>query len=174
MIIDFLERFQTGIVGLIGFTGVILTLFVNAWIARRHGRDARKHERETLGRALLAELSSHRQSIKRNIEAVTERAGNGTGALLVPAITNTPVFDASVARIGLLPGEQLGPVLEACLTLKEIDRSISLISAPDVSGHYRIIKGEYAPKAQPMLESLLPVLDAAIAALERATGCKYS
>jgi hypothetical protein len=102
MYIDLLQKFQTGIVGLLGFTGVILTLFTNAWIARRQARDTRNHERETLARALLAELSSHRRSIARNVEEVTKRAEEGTGSLLAPAITNTLLFDASVARFGLV------------------------------------------------------------------------
>ena len=102
------------------------------------------------------------------------KAGTETGALLYPAITGTPVFDASISRLGLLTGEQVGPVLEAYVTLKEMDRSLSLFSAPDGSGHYRAIGVQRVRDVEHMLRSLLGPLDAAIAALAPHCGFKVS
>ena len=174
-IFHLLEEFQTGvatlIVGMLGFAGVIITLVVNARITRRDAREARRHERETLARALLAELSSHRQSVKKNVEDM-EKTNMGTGQFLVPAIIETPVFDANVSHLGRLSAAQVGLVLDAYLVLKEYNRSLVLVSTPENSGHYRAVEAQCAPQVGLMLQSLLPHLDAAIAALDGAKDCK--
>ncbi|MGH6912114.1 MAG: hypothetical protein ACREH3_00210 [Geminicoccales bacterium] len=120
-VIELLEKFQAGIVGVLGFAGVIITLVVNACITRRHARETRSHERETLARALLAELSSQRRSVKDNVE-IFEKAGRGKGELLVPAIAKAAVFNANVSHLGRLSAVQVGPVLEAYIVLEEFDR----------------------------------------------------
>lgn len=170
-VFNILERFQTGIVGLIGFAGVIITLFVNACITRRHANEARGHERVTLARALLTELSSHRRSVKQNLKDM-EKANPEAGELLLPAIRETAVFDANVSHLGRLSAVQVGPVLEAYLRLKEFNRSIALFSTPDSTGHYQAVGGQDAPKVGHMLQSLSPHLDAAIAALGGTKDCK--
>jgi hypothetical protein len=170
-----LERFQTGLVGLIGFAGVIITLFVNARIARGQAREGREHdrrqmreaqdyERGALARALLAELSSYECSVKRNVDIMTRHSDTETGELLIPR-TTTPVFDASIPRLCILVIKQLGPVLEAYLTVKEIDRSLSLFSASGGNGHYWVIKVPRVRNVEQMFESLLQPFNAAIAAL---------
>ncbi len=93
---ELLAKFQTGIVGLIGFAGVILVLVVNAWIVRRQVRNQRDHESDTLARALLAELRIYHQVFSGGVEIPTDHSPTER-KLLVPAASATPVFDANVA-----------------------------------------------------------------------------
>ena len=165
MSVELLEKFQTGIVGLVGFAGVILTLFVNARISRRQAREDQNHERKVLAHALLSELTSLRRSTERNAQCLRDPA-SATPGVLIPAAHATPVFDANVARLGLLGSAQVGPVLEAYVYLEEFDRNLALLSRPDQSGLYRVLDAPYITPVTTMLESLLPRLDAAIAALK--------
>lgn len=165
MSIEFLEKFQTGIVGLLGFTGVILTLFVTAHISRRQAREGQEHERKVLAHALLAELTSLRRSTEGNAQDLRDGT-SATPGMLIPAAHATPVFDANVARLGLLGDGQVGPILEAYIYLEEFDRNLALFSHPDHSERYRVVEAGYITRVTTMLESLLPRLDAAIAALK--------
>jgi hypothetical protein len=54
--VDLVERFQTLVVGITGFAGVIASLVVNAWLARRQQAQRVEHERDVLRTALRAEL----------------------------------------------------------------------------------------------------------------------
>ena len=129
--LDLLEKFQTGIVGLIGFAGVIVTLVVNARLSRRNLRETHDHDRDTLARGLLAELRSSRRSLDRNLQQLRCLDPVIHPGLNMPAHNATPVFDSSIARLGLLPNECIDPVLNAYLCLKEFDRSMVLFTRPE-------------------------------------------
>jgi len=161
-----LERFQTVIVGTLGFAGVIVTLFVNAYISRRQSREAREHEGDTIRQALLAELRSARLSAKGSAESLREGGATGDSPLHVNAEWETPVFDGVIPRLGLLGGEQTARVVDAYMSLRQFDRALALFSAPDESGHFRRVTAGRARTLAKSYESLLPKLDSAIAALD--------
>ena len=163
--IELLAKFQTGLVGLIGFTGVITTLIVNARLERRRLREAREHERNTLTRALLAELRSHHLSVEANDQQVRRADPTEYPTLILPAHNPTPVFDANIARLGLLSDKQIDPVLRAYLLIKEHDRKLELITVRTSDDHRSLAVEKHGHLLAGMLEGLLPELDAAIKAL---------
>ena len=145
--------------------GVILTLVVNAWIVRRQVRNQRDHESDTLARALLAELRIYHQVFSEDVQIPTEH-GPTESELLVPTAGGTPVFDANVARLGLLRGEQIGPVLEAYMCLWEFDRALVLFSKPHESERFRVVAPHDSTKISSFYEGIARKLEPAIAALD--------
>ncbi|MGF1621430.1 MAG: hypothetical protein ACFCUR_12545 [Rhodomicrobiaceae bacterium] len=61
---EFAKDFQSvGVgVGVAGFTGVIITLVVNAWLTRKQHERNVNHEHALVSRALLAELHRNRET----------------------------------------------------------------------------------------------------------------
>ena len=55
-LLDFLKEFQTAIVGIIGFSGVIIAQFVNASLSRKQIDRNLEQKRTALKISLLAEL----------------------------------------------------------------------------------------------------------------------
>lgn len=168
--LEALQRFQTAIVGVVGFAGVIMTLVVNAWIARRRDEALRTHEKDTLVRALSAELRAYRRVMVASRTENSSMVSPADGELLIPANSVLPVFDANVGRLGLLDGSQVGPVLDAYTTLREFDRRLVLFSNPSQSGLYRGVSTDGKAAVEQLLASMVPKLDRAIAALEGSGG----
>jgi hypothetical protein len=74
-----LQQFKTGIVGVIGFTGVIITLVTNAALARSARAAVVSQERETLRTALIVELTMLRDAYAQNAEYCAKEAGKSRG-----------------------------------------------------------------------------------------------
>ncbi len=70
---DWLNNYQTLIVGVVGFAGVILTLLYNAKTARAQRDEEREHERRALRAALIAELQINRYSLEENSRLLSKR-----------------------------------------------------------------------------------------------------
>ena len=86
--IHFLQNWQPAISAVLGFTGVIIALVVNAWLARRQVRDHREHERLSIARALAAELQALEHAANITVAPVRDHQTYGT---LHPPIIMMPV-----------------------------------------------------------------------------------
>jgi len=64
-ILTYLERFQTSIVGIIGFAGVILTLTASSLSSRREHQRQVETRRTALRRILAAELRNYARALKK-------------------------------------------------------------------------------------------------------------
>ncbi len=123
LILELLERFQTSLIGLVGFGGVILTLRHNAKQAERNHAQQVAHERKTIHVALITELKINRFSLQENVQMLEQtiqenekrQDGGGDGAL-VPAWTMTEAYESFLPKIGLLSAEQPKLVMYAYLT----------------------------------------------------------
>ena len=95
-----LEKYQTLFVGLIGFAGVIATLFQNARLNRKqHERDL-LHERTTLRQAMISELRILEDTFDDRSKT---KAGGEYQDWLVPARVSDSVYQAFLPRIGIIP-----------------------------------------------------------------------
>jgi len=63
-----LEQFQTTIVGIVGFVGVIWTLRANSKHARAEHRRQLESRRSALRRILAAELRNYARALRKNVE----------------------------------------------------------------------------------------------------------
>jgi hypothetical protein len=130
--VEILARFQTVLVGALGFVGVITTLAVNGVLARRQLRNQRDHDGRVLKTALRIELEALRDSYVSRIENIDK----GESDFFVPATTATAVFDRLLDKIGLLSVEDGAAVLKAYALAKELPVRLRLLGGvhePEIS-----------------------------------------
>ena len=168
----FLDQFQTAIVGVVGFAGVILTLRHNAKLAKSERLERLEQERETVRVALLTELSIVRLSIQENTKAVVEAIeynaervdGLKTGMLLQPE-PMTSAYNAFLPKIGLLGLETLRPAMYAYLAIETAwSRLVLWPDIEPIDGQLSI-GWKYLPTLVEMWGNLIPDIDKAIVAL---------
>lgn len=157
--VDLLIKFQPALSALAGFTGVIITLVVNAWLARRQVRDNRKHERQSFALALASELRFHEAEFSSAL-----RYGTNDGMVRPPILT--PILDAYITRIGLLPPDRVEYVTGAYFVIKELTWKFNLLSEEIPGKDYRVLEGAKAAKLAAFIETALPTIQRAIRALD--------
>lgn len=166
---DALETYQTIVVGVVGFGGVIITIWFNAKIARDERRSERDHERYTLRVALIAELKINRDSLTDSMNKLREHSSDTKGEAFIPTDLMNHAFQANVPRIGVLSEDEVGKAMEAYLTLETFNASLFLlgVSVPNSPQHVKVPGTNLQTIAQ-MQESVCLQVEAAIDALEKA------
>ena len=163
-----IEDHQILMAGIIGFSGVMLTLWNNARQKRIQRRKERFHERQTLRVALAEELRINRQSF---VESKKTLATHGPGEYWVPTDEMEDVYRAFIDRIGLLSQVEVSKVMNAYLTLRSYTAALLLHfhSRPlETDVRHVPVPAEMSPMLIKMQESLIGPLDEAIDVLERA------
>lgn len=123
--LSIVQRFQTLIVGIIGFGGVILTLRMNARLAgAQHDRQV-THETTIVRTALRAELEAAAESYRYRIE--TFGKGVAAGAY-IPLGAMTDVYKSMIARLGLLSDSQVRLVLKAYLLIEQLPERLEFLA----------------------------------------------
>jgi hypothetical protein len=154
-ILDLLAKFQPALSALVGFTGVIVTLVVNAALARRQVRDNRAHESKAVTRAIASELRFHELMLKGYVASIRE----GQPGQMMPPVT--PTMDAYITKLGLIPSEQISYVSGAYFILKELHSNLIWIYSQDLP-----VTPKHHERAKGAMESALPVVQRAIAAID--------
>ena len=173
-----LANYQTAIVGLVGFLGVVLTLFANARSSRQQELatrredwarilEDREHRRRGMERALLAELRVHRHAVAESMSDLRRRPHGNTDPVIVPD-RDTGVFDSHLEHIGLLPPEVLDKILPAFLALKECGRKLAALSPSSGAGGVFAVPPEHIVELVLIWKDVLDRVDLAIASLEAA------
>ena len=161
-----LETYQTIAVG---FVGVIVTISLNAKIARDERRAERDHERDTLRVALRAELKINRFSLTENMKTLREHSSDTEGGAFIPTDLMNHAYQAIVPRIGLLSGDEVSKAMEAYLTLETVNAKLFLLGVPvPTSPRHVEVPSNYLKAIAQMQESVVPLVEAAIEALEKA------
>ena len=169
VILELLERFQTSLVGVLGFTGVIVTMIANAEIQRNLQSAQRQHEVRSLRTALLVELKENVRMYEDRISTLS-KADETHHALMPSRVTNS-IFQSSLSDVGLLSADEVESVLRAYLLLEEMPYRLRLLVGTNNVGGYNDefirIDADRQHNAKKILEALLPRLREAVAALER-------
>ena len=169
MILDFLERFQTSLVGVLGFTGVIITMIANAKIQRNLQATQRQHEVRSLRTALLVELKENVRMYEDRISTLSE--ADGAHHALMPSRVTNSFFQSSLSDVGLLSADEVESVLRAYLLVEEMPYRLRLLVGTNNVGGYNDefirVDANRQHDAKRILEALLPKLKEAVAALER-------
>ena len=167
------EDYQTLIVGTLGFTGVIITLLVNAWLARRQRRDEQRHERQTLRIALIEELKINRDAVDRNMEPPAEDS-KPKGAF-VPTDPMDDAYRAFTDRIGLLSRDEVSKIMFAYLSLRTYNAKLFLIGVPPHTGDRHVnVPAKNIEMLVQLLESLIGPVDKAIEVMESARDAEQN
>ncbi len=164
-----IETFQNLIVGIIGFGGVIFTLWFNSKEAREQRRDERQHDRETLRVALTEELKINRHSLKENMDSLKEQPPEKAGGAFVPTDPMDDAYRAFIDRIGLLSKAEVSKVMDAYLMLQTYNAKLFLVGVPvHTSPRHVQVPAKNFPLLAGMQENLIGPLDEAIEVMERA------
>ena len=107
MLYNTVKDFQSGIVGILGFTGVIITLFVNADLAQLTRHEQIKQSRVVLQTALQQELTS----IKEELVNINEGVKKGGTQPVGFTLEEPYVYRTLVKDIGVLEPEQTKEVI---------------------------------------------------------------
>lgn len=174
-IATFVKDYQSGLVGILGFTGVIVTLFVNATLGRRQWRDAIEQDRRTLRTALMEELRFLKLVFEDRLVMIKGvEAGDGPefNSFVVPTDTMSDAYQRLVDRVGLLTSEQAAKAIHAYLAVRQVPAELRLIEDnpyPDGDSrarHWIRLKRERAPTARQQHEVRIKLIADAIRALE--------
>lgn len=163
-ILEMIETYQTVIVGILGFLGVIATLIFNSKLSRDLRKDELKHERNSVRQALLSELEALKVSFKDKSESVETDQD-----WLLPKTIETHIYDVLLPKISLLTREEIRHVLHAYLLVREAPTRLSLLAAgSDMDGTpdgYFHIKNKFLGAARGIHGAFLSDIDKAISCL---------
>jgi hypothetical protein len=171
MNLDWLNSYQTLLVGGIGFAGVIVTLLVNAKISRDQRRHEIEHERATLRAALVAELKVNGDSLRGNLASLEKLPTNGQKGAFVPTDPMDDAFRSFVPRLGLLTELEVHKVMTAYLYLRTYTARLFLIGVPPQTGPRHVqVPPENLERLKAEMKAAVPIIEQAREALERASG----
>lgn len=168
---SWIQGHETLAVGIIGFAGVISTLWITAWQAREQRREERRHERQTLRAALIEELKIIRDSLALNVEIIKDDVSelSKTGGYLYPTDPMDDVYRSFTDRIGLLTQLEVRKVIFAYLSRRAYIANLLLIGVPHETGGQHIdVPKKNSSALAGMQKNLVVSIDEAIAVMERA------
>ncbi len=158
------ENFQTLIVGVLGFCGVIYTLRMNARLAREQHERSIKHDREVLKTALRAELELIRKSFSDKAELPEDDSEEND--VFFPAETHTKVYQNFIGKLGLLSAEEVSAIIEAYTLIDEVPTRLRLISLGNDPSYdrpgYIFIKAPHSKTATGIYKNFLPSIETAL------------
>jgi len=157
---DALKDFQSGIVGLLGFSGVIITLWWNARLARNAREQQISQARSTIRTAMREELECVQEELV-NIDKGLRRKSAGPAQF---TLEEPYVYRALVKDIGVLEPEQAQAVIRVHRDLYLLLRSIREV-ADDPDKPIAQINREGFPEAARYVSAALHETDIAVKAL---------
>ncbi|WP_282608956.1 hypothetical protein [Pelagibius sp. Alg239-R121] len=168
MTYDVAKDFQTLIVGILGFAGVMTTLWFNSWQARMQRLAERQHERETLRAAILEELKIIHYATMQNVEAGNEGFLSEPAASAVPVYQLSDAYNSFVGRLGLLSEDEVASIMQAYLSYRAFHANLTLFGKPlGHTGAFVEIPSQKSEILIEMYQKLSPKIESAIQAIER-------
>ena len=169
--IDFLDRFQTLVVGALGFIGVIATIATSAWLTRRQYSRQIKHEGDMLRVALRAELEIIRDAFVDRINTIADAEEHHI-SVLVPLDTMTDTYSRLLEKIGLLSQDEVRAAMKAYLLVRQMPERLKLLRSEhgtvlEKEKGYALIDGDLFSAVQEMHENFLKDIETALSALSR-------
>jgi hypothetical protein len=131
------KDFQNILLGLIGFIGVIITLVVNAYLARATGAEAIEHQRKALRVALAEELRQIKTGLSERLEAFNDP--HQPAAVLIAPMLATDIYSTVVKDIGLLQPDQAQAVIRAYATVRRLDLNLASHNKVDDKQYIRVV-----------------------------------
>ncbi len=131
--LELMERFQTTIVGALGFIGVIWTIRANARIVRAENRLQIAAKRQALRRILAAEFRSFSSALRANVKATPPdnepRSMGRPHRILLKDVTT---------ELGILDLGEIDVVANAIISLEGMDQYLETISSQQSGARFII------------------------------------
>ncbi len=161
-ILDFVKDFQTGIVGGIGFLGVIFTQRANAKSLQVQADQDFRRKQNSVRTAVLAELKMFRRSFETNSGGdMTEN----DEIAYVPRVRRI-LSEKLLPDLGVLPDDTLEVVLNGLVIIDEVDRTLMLFSN-DITEQHFSFDSQQMILCENIFKGAIPSIDLAITALDK-------
>ena len=166
--VEIFAKYQTFLVGVLGFTGVIITMVVNARTQRGLQSRQRQHDAQSVRTALRAELKANVEMYEIRIKDFS--GCDGTQDAIVPSKIVNTVYLTLMANIGLLSVGEVESVTRAYLLLEELPYRLRiLVGTNNVGGlNQELIRIDAGRQqvAAGVHEAILPSIRDALSTLE--------
>ena len=137
MLVDWLQQFQILLVGVIGFSGVCVTIWFNAKQSHLERRESLRIERRVLRIALLEELQQNRQIVSQAMQ-LRNSSRSESRVYGVPQVIFDDIYNQAIGRLGLLSRGEVRKILHAYLRLRT-----GLMTLDAIPKKYRVSNGFY-------------------------------
>lgn len=159
-----LQAYQTLIVGLLGFTGVIVTMLWNANLQRKQYERKILHEANSLRVALKSELNAIRLSFEERIKQFEEPVEFEDA--LIQNGSNDKIYNKLLNNIGLLTEQEIEKVTEAYALVAEIPYRIRIIVGTERIGGFNDefirIQKDHHETVTKMHKMAIPIISQAV------------
>ncbi len=165
---DVAKDFQTLMVGFLGFSGVIITLYINAYLSRKQHEHNIDHEKKVLRAALSAELNSIKEIFTKLGNVGEDRASLfSNNGYPFPDNYSQIVYQSLIAKIGILSPSEISAVTKAYSLTNELPVSLSLLSEIGYTRlGYLFISSLNIDKATKIYKDFLPEIENALLELQ--------
>ena len=124
-VLDFVRELPAFAGALLGFAGVIITLIVNAYLARRQERGREAREAQALRIALIEELRIQKEALENFAQPAADAADATHTA--VPLHRYEDVFTSVTPNLGILNRSEVAAVFQAYLPLRSLAWKLRLL-----------------------------------------------
>ena len=161
------DKYQTFIVGILGFGGVIFTIYMNARLSRvQHDRQI-EHDKKALRTAICSELTLIKNIFCHRCEQADK--DDEPSSVFYPVHISTEVYAQFINKIGLLSQYEIETVMEAYALVNDLPIRLQLLTTDHDSSFdrpgYIFIDAKYAEAAIGVHKSFLPKIEKAIKTL---------
>lgn len=167
-ILEVFRCYQTFFTGLLGFSGVIITMIVNARTQRNLEEQRIAHDRRTIKAALKAELEANRNTYQGRISQFSE--GGSEHDALLPSRVVDDVYRTHLDKLGLLTEEEIEKVINAYLLIVELPYRLRILvgtnNVQGYQGEFIRLPADKVRVAKELHESFLPGIVAAIESID--------
>ncbi|MDF1628104.1 MAG: hypothetical protein P1U84_17610 [Parvibaculaceae bacterium] len=161
--IDFAKDFQTAIVGIIGFTGVIFAQLLNAHLTRKRDDASQRRKRDAVTAAFEVEIKQFRNFFLQLDPKKPPEKGN----LALRPRSRRIVTPMLMIDIGLINTTSLDDVLYALLVIDALDNQSSVFASSVTDTHLGF-DADVWPKMAKATNEAAESLDKALASLHSA------
>ena len=168
MFIDWLQQFQTLLVGVIGFSGICVTIWFNAKQSRIERSENLRIERRVLRIGLLEELQQNKHIVSQAMQ-LRKSIRSESRVYGVPQVIFDDIYKQALANLGLLSRGEVGKILHAYLRLRT-----GLMALDAIPDKYRVSDGfcevpeTIGPEFSTLFKNNIKAMEAAIGNLSSA------
>lgn len=161
---ELVQGYQNLLVGIVGFAGVMITLWYGAKSARGQRKEELNQECVAISVALVAELEINLNALEEGIRRIKESSDD---AIQISTESMDEAYTSFLSRIGLLSQDKVRRTMKAYLSIRTYHAHLQLIGCP-VRGNDKYVKinAESTNMVAGMMENLRGPIRDAILALE--------
>ncbi|EGR0900373.1 hypothetical protein MQK76_17855 [Vibrio cholerae] len=130
---EWFEKYQTFLAGLIGFVGVVVTILANGYLYRKQFLKEKSQESSALRRTLIEELRLISETYTINMQRLSE--DNDYPIAYIPSTPHIEAFKQLVPKFGLLTGDEIKKTMLAYQLIQELPDKLRLFQIIDSSVH---------------------------------------